>query len=581
MAATFAPFAHEDFLVTLANKGLYKRALKDIEMIEQIHISRSDEGVQVTLGDATVTLYPNISSSLCSCPSKTVCKHIIMGILAVAASGRKDTGNVLPDPVSDVSGRADGMSQTVLNAPESGNVPDEISGAWKSIKEVDISLLRKLSGKKLFEDTLRLIQDGWTADFKEGEMLEATINTENITVYFPRQNSIEHAICKCGATGLCKHKLIAILSYLNLKELLSASGDGDPIISLINNDTYALLESTDAFIVGLLEKGIISCGENESETAIQYSIRLETSGIGNLARMLRSLSSDLDNMLMKHVSFNALATFATLSRLHNTIRLILSNRNDTRLLPQLIENTRSDYYTTPVGTFTGLGASPWQTRSGYFGITAYVFHHEKQNICTYTVSMADYYTHTEALATMSNLTRQYLKSDNWSGGVSLAGLSQSNFTLRNFKLNKQLRLSSSNQTQCELTGKVNLEGIERLKSFPKLFDITPGKDNGYQYFGKRETEDITLIPFNSVVDAGFSKTKQKLTFTMVEEGGGEPVEGSLEFNDFNREAIRIIEKMSRHPDGKLRYMICSKRRDTFIPISMIGEKGIENFFFNQ
>ncbi len=60
------------------------------------------------------------------------------------------------------------------------------SAPWEKLINADFTQLRKQAGKKLFEDTLRLIQDGWTADFTEGDMLEATINTENITVYFPK-----------------------------------------------------------------------------------------------------------------------------------------------------------------------------------------------------------------------------------------------------------------------------------------------------------------------------------------------------------------------------------------------------------
>lgn len=547
-AKPFVPYATEDFLVTLANKGLYKRALKDMEAIASIKVTAADNGIQVDLGEATVVLQANVSQSTCSCPSKTVCKHILMGILATAA----------------------------LASPESPEAPVE---EWKALKEADIPALRKQAGKKLFEDSLRLIQDGWSADFTEGDMLAATINTENITVYFPPDDSINHAICKCGNAGLCKHKLIAILSYLSKNGLLSGSEEGASSLSLITDDTKTLLEAADKFIVGILSKGIISCGENESEAAIQYSIRLETSGIGNLARMFRSLSSDLENMIAKHVGFNQLTTFATLSRLHNTMQLILRNAQDSDMLSKLIEGTRSDYYTTPVGTFTGLGASPWQTRSGYFGMTAYLFYHEKQCICTYTVSMADYYAQTEELATLDNLTRQYNRNGHWSNNSSLASLSQSSFVLRNFKMNRQLRLSSSNQTQCELTKKITNEEVEKLREYPTLFDTSPDTDTKYEYFSKRQPEQIALVPFNRLVNVNFNHTEQQLHFEMAEENGLS-AEGFIEFNSFTQEAIKHLERMGIRPDDKLRYMVCLKRAGGLTPVSMISEKGMDNFFFN-
>ena len=123
-------------------------------------------------------------------------------------------------------------------------------------------------------------------------------------MYFPKEDSLNRSVCKCGENGLCKHKLIAILSYLSRQGILSSDSAGNqPELSLLTEDTVKVLQGASRFILGILEKGLISCGENEAETAIQYSIRLETCGIGNLARLFRSLSSDIENMLAKHVGF--------------------------------------------------------------------------------------------------------------------------------------------------------------------------------------------------------------------------------------------------------------------------------------
>lgn len=557
LARQFIPFANEAFLVTFANKGLYKRALKDLEVIERVVLYEVGGNLQIELDDVIVLLQPNISKSTCTCPSKTVCKHILMAILA--ASEYVTTS----------------FAETTVES-----VPEILSvNAWDYLKQIDVVVLRKQAGKKLFEETLRLVQNGWTADFVEGDMLEARINTENITVYFPRQGSLNHAVCKCGNSGLCRHKLIAVLSYLSHQGSLSDSPDKEAPVSFIADETKMLLEAADCFIIHLLDKGLISCGENEVEAAIQYSIRMESCGIGNLSRLFRSLSSDLENMLGKHVGFSQITTFATLSRLHNTMRLISQNTQDNTLLSQLIESTRSDYYTTPVGHFSGLGACPWQTRSGYFGTTAYFFYHEKQTVCTYTVSMAGYYEQTEGLGTIDNLKRQYMKNDNWMEGISLSTLSHSVFTLRNFKLNKQNRLSSSNQTQCELTGNVDLEFIHSLPDFSPLFDISEPMMNTYTYFGKKLAEQLVFIPFSRLVDVLFSHTEQKLFFTMEQEGISRAEDGILEFNELNKEAIRCLERISRYPDNKFRCMVCLKRPAAFIPVCMIGHTGIENFFF--
>lgn len=563
-AGQFVPFANEAFLVTLANKGLYKRALKDLETTGQVELTVTDGRLQIRLDDITVSLDPNVAQSTCSCPSKTVCKHILMGIL-VAAGCASSESETAPAGCENVSPNA---------TPEPPS-----SEAWKELKNVDLAQLRKQAGKKLFEDTLRLIQDGWTADFTEGDILEATINTESITVYFPKEDSLNRAVCKCGESGLCKHKLIAILSYLSLQGTLSSDTDGSqPELSLLTEDTLNVLKGASHFIIGILEKGLISCGENEAETAIQYSIRLETCGIGNLARLFRSLSSDIENMLVKHVGFQPLTTFATLSRLHNTITLILRNTQNNEMLSRLIEGTRSDYYTTPVGHFTGLGAYPWQTRSGYFGITAYFFYHEKQSICTLTSSMADYYEHTQSLVTPENLNRQLEMQSFWNNNASLARLSSSTLVLRNFKLNRQQRLSSSTQTQCEIENKVTISGLDALLAIPELSDPTLRPEERYDYFRKKQPEQLALVPFTHLSEVYFDPSEQKLYFTAINEQV--EAKGSLAYSELNRNAIRKLEQLGgRYAEVKQRYMVCLKRPDTLIPVSLITASGVDNFYF--
>ena len=563
-AGQFVPFANEAFLVTLANKGLYKRALKDLETTGQVELTVTDGQLQIRLDEITVSLDPNVAQSTCSCPSKTVCKHILMGIL-VAAGYASSESETAPAGCENVSPNA---------TPEPPS-----SEAWKELKNVDLAQLRKQAGKKLFEDTLRLIQDGWTADFTEGDILEATINTESITVYFPKEDSLNRAVCKCGESGLCKHKLIAILSYLSLQGTLSSDTDGSqPELSLLTEDTLNVLKGTSRFIIGILEKGLINCGENEAETAIQYSIRLETCGIGNLARLFRSLSSDIENMLVKHVGFQPLTTFATLSRLHNTITLILRNTQNNEMLSRLIEGTRSDYYTTPVGHFTGLGAYPWQTRSGYFGITAYFFYHEKQSICTLTSSMADYYEHTQSLVTPENLNRQLEMQSFWNNSASLARLSSSTLVLRNFKLNRQQRLSSSTQTQCEIENKVTISGLDALLAIPELSDPTLRPEERYDYFRKKQPEQLALVPFTHLSEVYFDPSEQKLYFTAINEQV--EAKGSLAYSELNRNAIRKLEQLGgRYAEVKQRYMVCLKRPDTLIPVSLITASGVDNFYF--
>lgn len=72
--------ADEDFLISMSNKGIYKRAAKDIEGM--LLISReSPAGTEVDISGETVTVCFPLEKSVCSCVSRTVCRHIVGALM--------------------------------------------------------------------------------------------------------------------------------------------------------------------------------------------------------------------------------------------------------------------------------------------------------------------------------------------------------------------------------------------------------------------------------------------------------------------------------------------------------------------
>ena len=74
----------------MANKGIVKRAYKDMAAGDYKVISVDGE-VEVSVGGEKVLIRQPLGESSCSCPSRTICRHVVLGILAlkkfVAESG--------------------------------------------------------------------------------------------------------------------------------------------------------------------------------------------------------------------------------------------------------------------------------------------------------------------------------------------------------------------------------------------------------------------------------------------------------------------------------------------------------------
>lgn len=77
--------ADESSLTALANKGIYKRALKDIDGAALV-CRRAENSAEVDIGGETVTVCAPLENSKCSCVSRTVCRHILGAILLMKGS---------------------------------------------------------------------------------------------------------------------------------------------------------------------------------------------------------------------------------------------------------------------------------------------------------------------------------------------------------------------------------------------------------------------------------------------------------------------------------------------------------------
>lgn len=90
-----AAAADEASLTALANKGIYKRAVKDIEGETPDFIEVGGQAV-VTIGGAQCSITLPFENSRCTCPSRTVCRHIIAAILLLKAQASELPAEELP-----------------------------------------------------------------------------------------------------------------------------------------------------------------------------------------------------------------------------------------------------------------------------------------------------------------------------------------------------------------------------------------------------------------------------------------------------------------------------------------------------
>lgn len=565
LAKALLPYAAEDFLLRFSNQGIYKRAVKDLASLKSCVLEAEGTALKVKLDDICVILPESLAQSRCSCPSKAVCKHKVMAILCAAQF------------IQELSGEAEeeGHSPKPAVKPFSETEPQTAAKPYEALKILAPDELKKRVGKRVFTQALHTLRQSGKAEVTEKEGLLAVKLSGGISVYFPPQDSVERAVCQCGAAEFCRHKIAAVAAYweqngLFLEETSHMGQD---------NGLKELFQEADRHILQLLDKGLAFTVEQDCQWAEQLSLRFETQGVGNLSRMFRRLSTELSYLMQKNAAFQRQGCFALLANLHNRLRLLLQRPDDPVLAGQLLEGSRSEYFLNALGHFIGLGAYPWRAKSGYCGITALLWHEEKACMCTYTSSRPEFYKEHENQDVRKALNACLYQNAHWADGASLALIASRRFVLRQFKLNRQNRISASSKTGVLMQKAVSLEDLLALPLSQDTDDFL-SRQKPFAYFARRRPEEVYLAAANGLEQLSFDSSEQKLTwyFSTV---AGNRIRGEIPYSPLTEPAIRFLEQAEKKSFLTPAYFICLLRNHIVYPVSLADENGIRNFYFDS
>ena len=74
----------DDYLVGISNKGIVKRAYKDLEGTSPT-VTWEEETASVSIGEESCQIRMPLGESSCSCPSRSICRHVVSAILWLKA----------------------------------------------------------------------------------------------------------------------------------------------------------------------------------------------------------------------------------------------------------------------------------------------------------------------------------------------------------------------------------------------------------------------------------------------------------------------------------------------------------------
>lgn len=572
-------YINENFLLTLTNKGIYNRSVKDIDNIinnspEKIHIEEAEDKIKVTIdtGEKIEVILndEDLKSSKCSCPSKDICKHIIMSLLYIE---HLDTENKENESNTDTA-----ENNTEIEIKEENNTFDEV-------KNISYDEIKKLSTKKNFEYALDRLDDNIEADIEEKAMLEINIPEENVIIYFPKKDSIKKAVCSCKDSSLCAHKIIAILKYKQMYNSLEEIKEDDKEID------ENILKFSKEFIENIFEKGLYSCSEKDFDIAEQLSVKLQVKEMPELAKMFRSISESIDSMINKHASFNKLFTFAILSRLYNTIKVIEKAKqdNDNKTVKLLTGEIRSKYINRKSAELVGLGSYPWISSTGYLGASAYLYNLNTKKLSFFSYVIPTFYDNSKI--SYDDVRSNYRKKIHFENNISIEEISKYKLKFINYKVNNEERISSSKFTSVILNDRMDYKLLEEIKNsknneelFAENYDDIKNIDFKYDYFNKNDRSKIIIAKFQIIENQEFNKIEQILYFDIVnhyEEDDEERLTLNVKYTSIHSNGIKYIMNYKNSNIDKDRFIVLEKTKYYIRPISIINVNAVINIFFDN
>ena len=427
--------ADDDYLTALSNKGILKRAYKDLQSAE-ISAEYFDDSICVNVSGEKCTIVSTLAESTCTCPSRSICRHIITAILWLknnfsneneAASVREHTINHFEEAVEST-------------LPQ--NLTDELSVF--PLKEI-----QKAMKKRYYNAFIEKAEKGIFPHMEELRIITVDMPEENVVVKLIQP--LEYSACTCHSKELCRHKAAAILTWqlkhkiVNLKEIKL---NEEKPVHIDIADIHSTAEYTHQFLADILSSGLVRISDEIVENAESIAVMCHNSRLANSERMIREIKNRLQAYVLRKPEFKAEDLFSLIMENMILLEKILQTEN-TEVINRYLGEFKSTYEIFDSIEILPIAWREFSSVAGYRGEIYYFLNKDtnaENKYLTYSDIRPDFY---------ENARKRGVSQAPWGLFGTVRELSKSEMRLRLPKLSGG-KISASNETTATITGKVNL-----------------------------------------------------------------------------------------------------------------------------
>jgi hypothetical protein len=351
----------DDSWAALANRGLLRRAHKDLASTSPRIVREDDEGLDVEVDDRTVRLtLAGPGHATCSCPSTSVCQHVIAAGLWLAAE----------ESAAGVGGDAASASDVL----------------HEEVMALDQDALTTAAGKAAYRWAHQFVTDlDRPATITRGAHLGVEFDAPDVRLrYFG--GGVAAWVLDQAMPAPEKYRVAAILAWqrahgLELPALPEvASSRGPTVTQRAQSDSRErLLAAVDTLLADTVRIGISHLSGAVLDRFTTSAVWAQGAELPRLALLLRRLADQVELLLLRRSSADDLRLLGDLAVAHALVAAL-------RVAPaaHLVGRARNTYDPVRELQVVGLGSLPWRTGSGYQGLTTVFWEAGRERFLTWT-----------------------------------------------------------------------------------------------------------------------------------------------------------------------------------------------------
>jgi hypothetical protein len=445
----------ETGLVALTNKGLVRRAQKDLQTGGLSH--EETPSAVLVRGPGWLVTMPLEGPAHATDDTRAsgVTRQILMATLYL----QKHWAVEVPD---------EQPSEAVCP-------PDEAAALQELLLGLSLDDLQKWAGKIVLRDVLALVKAG----------IESEIETRaGVTIRLPH-HEVEARLLP-GAHGKSPRALLdailttaprihhkrwvvaAVLAFQQSRgrSLELAAPQSAPAESGAVRSPQQVIAAVRELTEGMVSTGLAHPSARMIERLFTLSVSAIAVHLPRLARLLRSLADDVSLVLTRDAAADTARLFDRACRTHALARALSAAGPQPPFT--LAGRHRTQYDAIGDLQLTGVGAYPWETSSGFEGLSVLFWNRENKQFFTWSLSRP-----AGGLGRVG-LEHAYRAESLW-GSAAPERLSRSQFTLRQGRANPLGRLSGSESTT--------------------IADLGPADPGELDFAGRRFTKWTALLDY--------------------------------------------------------------------------------------